>query len=80
MPCGQRTPRDASGMARHLFTVLPSTALPVSIRNATLISGGDFADGVIAHAGYRLGDESFCSFDSAAVQLLTAQGHRAKRL
>ncbi len=35
--------------------------------------GGDFADGVIAHEGNRLGGQTFVSFDRQAVKLL----HRA---
>lgn len=45
---------------------------------AMLAAGGDFADGVIAQEGRRLGGETFVSFDSKAVRLLTAQGHPAR--
>ena len=41
---------------------------------AMLKAGGDFADGVIAHEGRRLGGETFVSFDRAAVELLMARG------
>jgi predicted nucleic-acid-binding protein len=47
---------------------------------AVLEAGGDFADGAIAYEGYWLGGETFVSFDRSAVALLTAQGHRARRL
>lgn len=40
-------------------------------------AGGDFADGVIAFEGNRLGGEAFVSFDKKAVNLLTAQGRTA---
>ena len=45
---------------------------------AMMDAGGDFADGVIAHAGMRLGSEVFVSFDRAAVKLLNAGGGRAR--
>lgn len=35
-----------------------------------LLAGGDFADGVIAHEGKRLGGTIFVSFDQRAVDLL----------
>jgi predicted nucleic-acid-binding protein len=47
---------------------------------AVLAAGGDFADGVIAHAGSWLGGEEFVSFDKKAVALLTAQGQAARLL
>jgi len=43
-------------------------------------AGGDFADGVIAYEGKWLGGETFVSFDRKAVELLTAQGQRARLL
>lgn len=47
---------------------------------AMLDSGGDFADGVIAHAGACLGAERFVSFDRRAVALLDKLGIAAVRL
>lgn len=47
---------------------------------AVLASGGDFADGVIAHEGRWLGGETFVSFDRSAVSLLSAQGEPARVL
>jgi predicted nucleic-acid-binding protein len=41
---------------------------------AMLEAGGDFADGVIAFEGRRLGGEVFASFDRKAVELIVAQG------
>lgn len=41
---------------------------------AVLEAGGDFADGVIAFEGRRLGGEVFVSFDRDAVELLAASG------
>lgn len=45
---------------------------------AMLDAGGDFADGVIAHEGQRLGGETFVSFDRKAVRLLVSQGKMAR--
>jgi predicted nucleic-acid-binding protein len=47
---------------------------------AILESGGDFADGVIAHEGKWLGGEVFASFDKDAIALLKAQGHKTQQL
>lgn len=47
---------------------------------ALLDAGGDFADGVSAHEGYKLGGETFVSFDRKAVKLLQAQGKSARLL
>lgn len=47
---------------------------------AVLAAGGDFADGVIAHEGRRLGTDCFVSFDRKAVRLLAAQGLGARLL
>ncbi|HEV7996192.1 MAG TPA: type II toxin-antitoxin system VapC family toxin [Stellaceae bacterium] len=41
---------------------------------AMLAAGGDFADGVIAFDGRRLGGWTFASFDRKAVELVAAQG------
>ena len=40
---------------------------------ATLRSGGDFADGVVAHEGQWLGAQTFLTFDTKAATLLNAQ-------
>jgi predicted nucleic-acid-binding protein len=45
---------------------------------AVLDTGGDFADGVIAHEGQWLGAETFLSFDKKAVKLMQAQGWSAR--
>lgn len=47
---------------------------------AMLDSGGDFADGVIAHEGQWLGAREFVSFDRQAVELLQLQGVQAALL
>ena len=41
---------------------------------AVLEAGGDFADGVIAFEGRRLGGVVFTSFDRAAIELIAATG------
>jgi predicted nucleic-acid-binding protein len=52
----------------------------VEIGLAQLRSGGDFADGVIAHEGRWLGAETFVSFDKKAVTLIEARGEAAQLL
>jgi len=47
---------------------------------AALEAGADFADGVIAFEGLRLGAETFVSFDRKAVRLLQAGGQPAQLL
>ncbi|MFN3837853.1 MAG: type II toxin-antitoxin system VapC family toxin [Brevundimonas sp.] len=47
---------------------------------AVLDAGGDFADGVIAHDGRRLGGETFVTFDVQAVRLLDRAGMKARLL
>lgn len=47
---------------------------------ALLESGGDFADGVMAHEGKWLGGETFVSFDKKAVSLLSRQGEATQLL
>ena len=47
---------------------------------AVLEAGGDFADGIMAYEGERLGGETFVSFDRQAVALLTQQGQAARLL
>lgn len=49
-------------------------------RLALLETGGDFADGVMAHEGRWLGGETFVSFDKHAVALLTERGEAARAL
>jgi predicted nucleic-acid-binding protein len=47
---------------------------------AVLQRGGDFADGVIAFEGRRVGGEVFASFDKNAVELIDTTGGRARLL
>ncbi len=45
---------------------------------AVLEAGGDFADGVIAYEGAKLGGDTFVSFDKQAVKLLQNSGASAR--
>jgi len=47
---------------------------------ALLEAGGDFADGVIAFDGRRLGGSVFTSFDRRAVELIAATGAETQLL
>jgi len=47
---------------------------------AILNSGGDFADGLIAHEGSWLRGDTFVSFDKKAVSLIAKQGQQARLL
>jgi predicted nucleic-acid-binding protein len=47
---------------------------------AMLEAGGDFANGIIAFDGRRLGGEVFASFDRRAVEMVAAQGGDAHLL
>lgn len=47
---------------------------------AALKAGGDFADGVIAFEGRRLGGEVFVSFDREAIRLIKAVGGETRLL
>lgn len=47
---------------------------------AVLEAGGDFADGVIASEGARLGADTFVSFDKRSVKLVKEARHPARLL
>ena len=47
---------------------------------ALLETGGDFADGVIAFDGRRLGGEVFASFDRSATELIAKNGGQTRLL
>ncbi|WP_159730733.1 type II toxin-antitoxin system VapC family toxin [Methylosinus sp. Ce-a6] len=47
---------------------------------AMLEVGGDFADGVIAYEGRRLGTEFFSSFDKKATKLMRQRGEQVRFL
>ncbi len=60
--------------ARNVIADRPAVEAGLAILDA----GGDFADGVIAHAGRWLGAETFLSFDKEAVTLLQRCGEQAQ--
>lgn len=72
--------QDAAGAIRALLNVgnVQADRAAAEAGLAVLEAGGDFADGVIAHEGSRLGGESFVSFDRRAVKLLQAAGLPAR--
>ncbi|HUZ11569.1 MAG TPA: PIN domain-containing protein [Caulobacteraceae bacterium] len=45
---------------------------------AVFRAGGDFADGLVAYEGRRLGGETFISFDRRSVSLVARQGQPAR--
>ncbi len=47
---------------------------------SVLDAGGDFADGIIAHEGIRLGAEIFVTFDKRAATLIGKRGQATKLL
>ena len=72
-------------LARILRSMVANPKIVVdhaAVRAGLLVldGGGDFADGVIAHEGRRLGGETFVSFDRRAVKQLQAIGAEAKLL
>lgn len=80
---GYRTSRDDIAAAiRRLLDMrnISVDRLAVEAGLAVLEAGGDFADGVIAHDGRRLGGETFVSFDVHAVRLLDRDGVKARLL
>ena len=78
-----RHPHDAVAQAiRHLIAS-PSVSVDRSAVDAGLAmldAGGDFADGVIAFTGRRLGGPVFASFDRKAVDLVAAAGGETRLL
>jgi predicted nucleic-acid-binding protein len=64
---------------RMIRTLIASPTVQVDLQAveaglAMLEAGGDFADGVIAFEGRRLGGEVFASFDRQAIQLIAEAG------
>jgi predicted nucleic-acid-binding protein len=70
------SPHDVAEAIRNLLAVAKVQAdRPAAEAGlAVLEAGGDFADGVIAHEGVRLGGETFVSFDKQAIKLLQGAG------
>ncbi len=76
---GFRSPAIAAAIRELLAAANVETNRPaVEAGLAMLDAGGDFADGVIAYEGRWLGGETFVSFDTKAVEMLTAQGQAAR--
>lgn len=78
----KRTPSQVATSIRRL---LNSTTVAVDrpaadAGLAILEAGGDFADGVIAFEGRRLGGEVFVTFDRRAASLIDAGGTTAQLL
>jgi predicted nucleic-acid-binding protein len=72
----RRQAGDIAAAMRQLLAA-PSVAvdrLAAEAGLAMLAAGGDFADGVIAFDGRRLGGAVFASFDRRAVELVAASG------
>lgn len=68
--------QDVAGAIRTLLSVanVEADRSAVEAGLAVLEAGGDFADGVIAYDGGRLGGETFVSFDRQAIKLLHKTG------
>lgn len=80
---GYRTSRDDIAAAIRQLLETRNIAIDrpaVEAGLAVLDSGGDFADGVIAHDGRWLGGETFVSFDVQAVKLLARSGQTTQLL
>lgn len=72
--------QDVAGAIRTLLSVagVEADRQAVEAGLAVLEAGGDFADGVIAYDGGRLGGETFVSFDRQAIKLLHKSGLAAR--
>lgn len=72
--------KDVAAAIRALLAVgkVEADRLAAEAGLTVLENGGDFADGVIAHEGSRLGGQTFMSFDRKAVKLLQAAGFSAR--
>ena len=74
------TPADVARAVRVLIgsANVAADRAAVDAGLAILDEGGDFADGIIAFEGRRLGGETFVSFDRIAVKLVEASAGDAK--
>jgi predicted nucleic-acid-binding protein len=72
----RRAAADIAGALRKLAAAasvrVDRAALEAGL--ALLEAGGDFADGIIAFEGRRLGGSIFASFDAKAVEFIAATG------
>lgn len=74
---GYKKSAAETAKAVRQLTEMPNTALDramVEMGLSLLDKGGDFADGVIAFDGRRLGGQTFLTFDKDAAELLNATG------
>lgn len=76
---------DAGAIATAIRRLVDSASVQldrpaVDAGLAVFEAGGDFADGVIAHEGRRLGGQVFASFDRGAIELIAATGAEARLL
>jgi predicted nucleic-acid-binding protein len=71
-----RTSDEVLGMIRSLLesSNVRVDRLAVDAGLTALMAGGDFADGVIAFEGRRLGGDVFASFDRKAIRLIAGTG------
>ncbi len=78
----KRTQGEIAMAIRHLIASTSVTAdrPAVDAGLAMFEAGGDFADGVIAFEGRRLGGSVFVSFDRRAVSLVHSGGGEARLL
>lgn len=78
----KRRPQEIAGSIRTLIAdpkvIVDRPAVEAGL--ATLDAGGDFADGVIALEGRRMGGDVFVSFDKQAAALIEATRGRARLL
>jgi len=75
----QRYQRSRASVAAAIFTLISDRRVAcdrsaVDAGLAMMHAGGDFADGVIAFEGRRLGGEVLITFDRQAAKLIAAQG------
>jgi len=78
----RKTPAQVASAIRHWAAIeivdMEHAAVEAGLR--VLDSGGDFADGVIAFEGRRLGGEIFLTFDRKAASLLEQLGQSTRLL
>ncbi|HEX5452316.1 MAG TPA: type II toxin-antitoxin system VapC family toxin [Stellaceae bacterium] len=78
----RRTTREVHGMISQLIrsssVAIDRPAVEAGLE--MLEAGGDFADGVIAFEGRRLGGSVFASFDRAVIRLVAATGGETRLL
>lgn len=75
----KRSVADIAGAVRRLLAAdnVAADRLAAETGLAFLEAGGDFADGIIAHEGARLGADVFVSFDTDAVAIATERRIKA---